>query len=168
MRVAILGLGQIGGSIGRALVAAGDPWRVAGWTRTAAARRAAGEDGIDVAASTSAAIDGADVVILAVPPLACLELLDEIAGPLHDAVTADAVITDVASTKVAIVDRAAERGVRFVGGHPMAGREATGYAAADPGLFAGQPWVVTEPDPPDAIARRRVEAVAVACGARVV
>jgi len=154
--------------VGRALVAAGDPWRVAGWTRTEAARRAAGRDGIDVAASTSAAIGGADVVILAVPPLACLELLDEIAGPLHDAVAADAVITDVASTKVAIVDRAAKRGLRFVGGHPMAGGEATGYGAADPGLFAGRPWVVTESDPPDPIARGRVEAVAIACGARVV
>jgi len=167
MRVAILGLGQIGGSVGRALVAAGDPWHVAGWTRSDAARRAAGSDGIEVASSARAAIGGADVVILAVPPLACLELLDEIAGPLHDAVAADAVITDVASTKVAIVDRAAERGLRFVGGHPMAGRDATGYAAAEPGLFVGRPWVVTEPDPQDAIARDRVGAVAIACGARV-
>ena len=168
MRVAILGLGQIGGSVGRALVAAGDPWRVVGWTRSADARRAAAGDGIEAADTIEDACAGADLVVLAAPPLACLELLDTLAGPAGRGLAADAVVTDVASTKGAIVARAAERDVRFVGGHPMAGREASGYAASDPGLFAGRPWVVTPAEPADAAAEARVAAVATACGAEVV
>jgi len=168
MRVAILGLGQIGGSVGRALVAAGDPWRVAGWTRSADARHAAAADGIDVAGSIGEACTGADAIVLAVPPLACLELLDELAGGLRSATDRDAVITDVASTKAAICARAAGHGLRFVGGHPMAGREASGYAAADAALFAGRPWVIVPSDPPDIAAEDRVANIAATCGARIV
>ena len=172
MRVAILGLGQIGGSVGRALVEAGAPWRVAGWTRSDDARRAAAADGIESPASIGDACSGADLIVLAAPPLACLELLDALAGPLRATLEPDAVITDVASTKVAICARAAAHGLRFVGGHPMAGREATGYAAADPGLFVGRPWVVAVPDPPEAdldpVAEDRVVDLATACGADIV
>ena len=168
MRVAILGLGQIGGSVGRALVAAGDPWRVAGWTRSADARHAAAAEGIDVAGSIGEACTGADAIVLAVPPLACLELLDELAGGLRSATDQDAVITDVASTKAAICARAAGHGLRFVGGHPMAGREASGYAAADAALFAGRPWVIVPSDPPDIAAEDRVANIAATCGARIV
>ncbi|MDQ6794075.1 MAG: prephenate dehydrogenase/arogenate dehydrogenase family protein, partial [Chloroflexota bacterium] len=45
-----------------------------------------------------------------------------------------------------LVARARERGLRFVGGHPMAGREASGFGAADGSLFAARPWVVSPPD----------------------
>ncbi|HEY8990037.1 MAG TPA: prephenate dehydrogenase/arogenate dehydrogenase family protein [Candidatus Limnocylindrales bacterium] len=168
MRVAILGLGQIGGSVGRALVAAGDSWRVASWTRSADGRRAAAADGLDVASSIGHACAGADLIVLAAPPLACLDLLDTLAGPDVAALAPDAVITDVASTKAAICARAAANGLRFVGGHPMAGREASGYGAADPDLFVGRPWVVTPPEPADDLAEARVIAVATACGAMVV
>ena len=169
MRVAILGLGQIGGSVGRALIAAGEPWRVSGWTRSPDARAAAAADGVDVAASMGDACAGADVVLLAAPPLACLELIDALGGPERGSLAPDAVITDVASTKAAICARAAEHGLRFVGGHPMTGREASGYGAADPDLFAGRPWVVTAPEPAaDPEAEARVGAVALACRAEVV
>ena len=168
MRVAILGLGQIGGSVGRALIAAGDPWRVAGWSRSADARRAAAADGLEPATSIADACAGADVVLLAAPPLACLELLDTLAGPNRGDLAAGAVITDVASTKVAICNRATGHGLRFVGGHPMAGREASGYGASDAGLFAGRPWVVTAAEPTDGEAEVRVEAIALACGAEIV
>ncbi|HEX5823560.1 MAG TPA: prephenate dehydrogenase/arogenate dehydrogenase family protein [Candidatus Limnocylindrales bacterium] len=168
MRVAILGLGQIGGSVGRALVAAGDPWRVVGWTRSEDARRVAAADGIEPATSIGNACAAADIVLLAVPPLACLELIDALGGPGRDDLAAGAVISDVASTKAAICDRAASHGLRFVGGHPMAGREASGYGAADSGLFAGRPWVVVPPRPADADAEARVAAMATACGADVV
>jgi len=168
MRVAILGLGQIGGSVGRALVAAGDPWRVAGWTRSADGRRAAARDGIEAADSIVDACAGAEVVVLAAPGLVCLELIDTLAGPTGRGLAPGAVTTDVASTKAAISARAAERGLRFVGGHPMAGREAGGYQASDPGLFAGRPWVVTPAERADSEAEARVAAVATACGAVVV
>jgi prephenate dehydrogenase len=172
MRVAILGLGQIGGSVGRALVAAGDPWRVAGWSRSDETLRTAAADGIEATASIGDACVGADLIVLAAPPLACLELLDALAGSLRDTLAADAVVTDVASTKVAICARAAGLGLRFIGGHPMAGREGSGYAAANPGLFVGRPWVVTVAEPPDAdldpVAEERVIALATACGAEIV
>lgn len=168
MRVAILGLGQIGGSVGRALLRAGDPWRVVAWTRSGSGPRAAVADGIAAAASLEAAIAGADLVVLAAPPLACLDLLDALAGRAAGALAADAVITDVASTKGTICARAANLGLRFVGGHPMAGREVSGYGAADPTLFAGRPWIVTPPDPADATAEERVVRLATACGASVV
>ena len=168
MRVAILGLGQIGGSVGRALIAAGDPWRVTGWTRSPDALRAAAADGLDAAASVADAVAGAELVILAVPALACLDLLDTLGGPERGSLAPDAVITDVASTKAAIVARAAGHALRFVGGHPMAGREGSGYAASDPAMLAGRPWIVTAPEPFDAEAEARVQALARACGATVV
>jgi prephenate dehydrogenase len=168
MRVAILGLGQIGGSVGRALVAAGDPWRVVGWTRSEEGRRAAAADGLETAHTLRQACAGADVVVLAAPPLACLELIDSLAGADGSGLGSGAVITDVASTKAAICARAVSQGLRFVGGHPMAGREASGYGASDPGIFAGRPWVVTSTEPTDAEAEARVGAIAIACGADVV
>src|SRR5882757_8124009 len=129
MQLAFLGLGQIGGSIARAASAAGFATGIAAWTPSGAGPRAAGPEGVVAATTAAAAVDGADLVILAAPPLACLELLDQLAGPLAGHLAADAVITDVASTKAAIVERARRHGLRFVGGHPMAGRETAGYAA---------------------------------------
>jgi prephenate dehydrogenase len=117
-------------------------------------------------ATAAEAIRDAGLIILAAPPLACLELLDQLGGPLADLLDPDAVITDVASTKAAIVARAQSNRLRFVGGHPMAGRETAGYGAADPDLFRDRPWVIVAPEPPDESATERVRALAVTCGAR--
>ena len=147
MRIAILGFGQIGGSVARALRArAPGAWSVAAWSPSGEGpARAADEDVVQAAAPTvGEAIDGADLVLLAAPPIACLALLDDLAGALRERLAGGALVTDVASTKRRIVERAAARGLPFVGGHPMAGREATGYAAADAELFVGRPWIVTE------------------------
>lgn len=166
----MLGLGLIGGSVARALRRTGAPVEIVGWTpsgRGPALAQAAGV--IDVAPRPLAdAILGADLIVLAAPPLDCAWLLDEIAGPIRYARSADATITDVSSTKAAIVARADERGVPFVGGHPMAGRETTGYESATDDLFVDRPWVVV----PGAQARpadlERVEWLARAVGARPV
>jgi prephenate dehydrogenase len=140
MRVAMLGFGLIGGSIARALPA---DWEIAAWSPSGSGVRRAGEEGIVRAASRPAeAVEGADLVVLAAPPLACLDLLDSLAGELGSALRPDATVTDVASTKVAIANRARGHGIRFVGGHPMAGRESSGYEASDPGLFRDRPWVI--------------------------
>ena len=109
-------------------------------------------------------MDGADLVVLAAPPTECLALLDELAGPVAAFLGPDAVVTDIASTKGAIVHHATTLGLRFVGGHPMAGRETTGFEAADADLFRERPWVVV-PGRADAEAVARVEALATACGA---
>jgi prephenate dehydrogenase len=167
-RVALLGLGLIGGSIARAVHARpGGEWSVAAWTPQGSGPRLAGEAGIIelAAASPELAIDGADIVILAAPPLETLGLLRDLGGPLRRFLPADAVITDVASTKAAIVALATELDLRFVGGHPMAGREVAGFEASDAGLFADRPWVVIPTA--DKAAMAGVEAIANACGARV-
>lgn len=166
MRVALLGLGLVGGSIARALRV--DPaWSVVAWTPAGEGPRAALADGTieEAATSPEAAVRDAGVVVLAAPPLACLELLAMLAGPIRD-VLGEALVTDVASTKSAIVGRAEALGIRFVGGHPMAGRETSGFGAADAGLFHDRPWIVV----PGATARdgdaARIESLATACGAR--
>jgi prephenate dehydrogenase len=164
--VALLGLGQIGGSIARAALASGFASRVVAWTPTGRGPAAAGSHGITSTSSAAEAVASGDLVVLAAPPLACLALLEELAGPLRGSLRSDAVITDVASTKAAIVGRASELGLRFVGGHPMAGREASGYEAADPELARDRPWIVVPGDPTDTAAVGRVEALARGCGAR--
>lgn len=166
MQVAIVGFGLLGGSIARAVRARGDgSWRIAAWSPTGRGPRQALADGtVDSAPDDiPSTLDGAALIVLAAPPVACLALVDALGGPLRDALAADAVVTDVSSTKAALVARAAECDLRFVGGHPMAGRERSGYEAADPDLFVGRPWVVVPG--PDAEASRRVEALARACGA---
>jgi prephenate dehydrogenase len=170
MRVAILGFGLIGGSIARALaVRAGGDWSVAAWSPGGDGPRTAAADGtIDLAApDPGKAVAGSDIVVLAAPPLACLELLESLAGPLRGSLSPEAIVTDVASTKRRIVERAGALGLPFVGGHPMAGREATRYEAADEALFADRPWVVC-PDGAPAERVNLVEQLARATGARPV
>jgi prephenate dehydrogenase len=170
MRIALLGFGLIGGSIARALRergrAASPDAHISAWTPSGDGPAAALRDGvIDVAAATpEATIAEADLVVLAGPAPVCLAQLDDLAGAWQSAVAPGAVITDVASTKTAIVLRAADLGLRFVGGHPMAGRETSGYAASSADLFVDRPWVIV-PSADDA-AVERVEALATATGAR--
>jgi prephenate dehydrogenase len=165
MRLALLGFGLIGGSIARALAARdAGAWTVAAWSPRGDGPAAAAGDGTiaRAAGSPGDAIREAELVVLAAPPLACLELLDMVA---RAGIGDGALVTDVASTKRRIVDRARALGLPFVGGHPMAGREASGYNAADPALFVDRPWVVTPAGDADA---GPVEALARAVGARPV
>ena len=171
MRIAFLGLGLIGGSVARALRASetpGSPDEIAAWTPSGAGPRDAWEAGIvdEAAVTPGAAVDRADLVVLAAPPLACVALMEQLGGPLRGRLAPGATVTDVASTKGALLAAATRAGVPYVGGHPMAGRETTGFGAADAALFRDRPWVVTEAvgggDP--AAVRRLAER----CGARVV
>jgi prephenate dehydrogenase len=145
VRVSIVGLGLIGGSIARALHERNGPgrWHITAWSRSAEPLRQALADGaIDAAAaSLEDAVRDAEIVILAAPPLTCLDLVDQLGGPMRGAVSEDCTMTDVASAKATIVARADAVGLPFIGGHPMAGREASGYGAAMPDLFVDRPWV---------------------------
>ena len=169
--VAILGLGLIGGSIARSLRVS-DPdqgrWRISAWTPSGAGPREAMEAGfVDAApARIDEAIAGADLVVLAAPPLACEQLVARLGGDLAAALQPHATVTDVASTKLALTRAALAAGIRFVGGHPMAGRETSGFGAAIDDLFVDRPWIVTEAVHGGDGAL--VEAVALACDARVV
>ena len=170
--MAFLGFGLIGGSIARAIRRTdGSPdVRLVAWTPSGTGPARAVADGVLDASAHSVieAIGGADLIVLAAPPLDCLALLDELGGPGRSALDPGATITDVASTKAAIVARAATLGLPFVGGHPMAGRETAGYGAATGDLFVDRPWVVVRTDGATQRNVQAVEALAVACGARPV
>ncbi len=145
-RIAIIGLGYIGGSIGLGLRAAKlRNTEIVGFDDWRAARRAADkEDVVDqVVGNPREAVDGAGLVILATPPAATSELLEEIAPALGRG----AAVTDTAASKVKIEDWAGKRlpnGVSFIGGHPMAGdASAFGIDNASADLFRGKRWFLS-------------------------
>ena len=140
------------------------------WSPTGeGAAQAVREGVLDRAASEpTEAVRDSDLIVLAGPPTACLEAMDALAGPWGAALAPDALITDVASTKAALLERADATGLRYVGGHPMAGLDTSGYAASRADLFAGRPWIVVPghlAGPGDV---ERVTGLAMACGSRVV
>jgi prephenate dehydrogenase len=166
-RVAILGLGLMGASLGMALRAAGLSQSVAGYDAVAGvAERARALGAVDVAsAGVADAVAGADLVVLAAPVLAIRSLLAQIAPYL----VPHAIVTDVGSTKAEMVAWAGEllpAPERFVGGHPMAGREQSGVEAAESGLYRGCTWCLT-PTPHTATAvLQRVQDLVADLGAR--
>ena len=170
-RIAFLGFGLIAGSIARALSAgaAGSPHPLlVGWSPSNAGPEAAVRDGVLAAAAAEPAdaLEGADLVVIGAPPIETVRLVEALGGTLRTALAPDVVVTDVASTKAAILAAADAAGLRFVGGHPMAGREVAGYANSAADLFAGRPWVLVAGATADAAAMDRVAWVASACGAR--
>ncbi len=163
----MVGAGLIGGSLLRAAEKAGRAvWGTAASEATAAEACA---DGFDVTTDTDAALRRAAeddaLVVLAVPLPALRDVLDRV-----DAVAPTARLTDAVSVKVAVADAVAQHAprVRFVGGHPMAGTSASGWAAGSAGLFEGAAWVVAADDGLDLDVWRDVAELAWACGARVV
>ncbi len=167
--IAVVGVGLIGGSFALAMRRAGAVSRVVGVDRDSQAlERAASLGVIDTAAeSASEAAAGADLVFVAVPVRAIGPVLHDVALGLGP----EAVVTDAGSTKADVVKIAAEelrdRMPRFVPGHPIAGREASGVEAAVADLFRGARVVLT-PEPstaPDASSL--VRSCWEACGARV-
>jgi len=141
--VAVIGLGLIGGSLLQALAARGH--RVVGFdadpatraTARTAAARASADARWQVAGTVRNAIARAELVVLAVPLPALPAVFEELADY-------DGLVTDVTSVKGPVRDLA-ERHLRlggFVGGHPMAGKESSGFSAAEENLFAGCAWVL--------------------------
>jgi prephenate dehydrogenase len=152
-RIGFLGFGLIGGSIALALREAGYAGRLVAWPPTGRGPAEANRRGIvdEVATQPWNAIDGARLIVLAGPPLSILEALDDLGTSLRGYVADEATITDVASTKARIIDRATRHQLPFVGGHPMAGREVSGFEAATADLLSDRPWViVTDAGPPEA------------------
>jgi len=169
-RLAVVGVGLIGGSCALALRAAGVCTQVVGAGRNAENLRRARDLGIldEIAVSAAAAARDADVVLVAAPVAQYPALFAELAGALAP----HAVLTDAGSTKRDVVAAAraalgAQFG-RFVPGHPIAGAEASGAAAARADLFRARQVVLTPlaETAPDAL--ERVRGLWTACGARVV
>jgi prephenate dehydrogenase len=154
VRVALVGVGLIGGSIGmaarRRLGA-----HVVGWNRSPAALEVARRRGaIDEAVERVADIGTADVAIAGVAVDALPHAVRELCGALPDAV-----VTDVGSTKAALLG--AIDCENFIGGHPLAGAEATGVAHARDDLFDGATWYLTpRPETPGVLYERLARFVA--------
>jgi prephenate dehydrogenase len=140
--VAIVGLGLIGGSLLRRL---GPQFDVRGYDVDPVTRAAAADAGFHVAGALEEVVAGADLVLLATPLPAFGQVIPEvakIAGP-------GTLLSDVASVKVTPRElvRSHAAGLRYVGGHPMAGTERSGFEAGDAHLFDGAPWVLClDPD----------------------
>jgi prephenate dehydrogenase len=137
LKVAVLGVGLIGGSIGLAARRRANA-SVTGWDPDPDVRaRALRLGAIDAAASEmTGAVTGADVVFVA-PPVGALA--ETVRGAL-DASDSQTIVTDVGSTKRLVVDAIADP--RFIGGHPLAGSELSGVAHAREDLFEGSTWFV--------------------------
>lgn len=169
-RLALIGVGLIGGSLARALRDAGHVHEVIGYGRGLANLQRAVELGVAdrIETSLSAAVRDADMVVLATPVGSMAEILGAIAPYLAK----DAVVTDVGSVKGAIVAAArsalGEKLNGFVPGHPIAGTERTGVEASFSSLFVGRRVVLTPLPETSAEAMARVRAMWQAAGAEVV
>jgi len=151
--VAIVGLGCIGGSIALGLRRALPGVALLGVDRDPATLASAEEQGaIDRGLELGEAAAVADCVVLAVPVLAVEECLRTLAaGSARAGRRSPLLVTDTASTKGAVC-RWGDRWLgpqSFLGGHPMAGRERSGFAAATPTLFHGCRWALTPTAPAD-------------------
>jgi prephenate dehydrogenase len=153
--VAVVGLGQLGGSLAAALVGAGR--EVSGWDVDPAARDAAAARGVTITQELGG------VVVLAVPLTAMGSALDGLT------IEPDATITDLGSVKRPVLaELEAAFGGRFVGGHPMCGTERSGHQATDPALFTGARWALCVQPGTELPRWLRVAEVALAVGAEVV
>jgi prephenate dehydrogenase len=168
-QITIIGTGLIGGSFALAARQAGFKGRLVGCDREAVLEQARQRGAIDLGfADPAHAAQGSDMILLATPVGAIIDLIERI-GPTAPA---HSLLTDVGSTKVEIVARARavfgqQAGERFLPGHPMAGREQGGMENADAGLFRGAVWVTTPLGETSAVAASFLELIA-AAGARVV
>ena len=167
MRVAIIGTGLIGASLGLALQETHEVEAVAGYDRDQDRLATALSRGALTAAelSAAAAAEGADIVILAVPVSAVAQVAGEIAG----AVRSGAIVTDVCSVKTGVVStlqRALPDDVWLVGGHPMAGSHEAGPEHASSELFVGATYLLTPTTHTDVEAYRTLHRLVAGIGAR--
>ncbi|MCY4379456.1 MAG: prephenate dehydrogenase/arogenate dehydrogenase family protein [Candidatus Dadabacteria bacterium] len=142
-KVSVVGLGLIGGSLAAALRESGEVGEVFGVERDEESLRFALENGITDAGASEIGpgISGSEIVVVATYVDAIAGVAEEISG----FVSPGTAVCDVGSVKASIV-REMEKGprnIRFVGAHPIAGKETSGVRESDPGLFSGKRCVVT-------------------------
>ena len=171
-RIAIIGLGLMGGSLGLAVKRSGAAREVWGYARRRQTRRQAiALKAVDrVFASPEDAVAGADLVVFCLPVLSIADLVRH----CRPGLSPGCILTDVGSTKAELVAdvRRALKGeaVTFIGSHPMAGSESTGIGAAREDLYRGATIIVTPADVRERASgpARRLTAFWRALGGRVV
>jgi prephenate dehydrogenase len=144
-QITIIGTGLIGGSLALALRKKKFAGRIVGCDREGTLERARMRGAIDDGVvNPGDALRGSQVVVLATPVLAICDLIERV-GPV---LPAKALLTDVGSTKVAVVEQAVKvfgknAGKRFLAGHPMTGKEMSGVDYADADLFKNAVWFLS-------------------------
>ncbi|WP_066527055.1 prephenate/arogenate dehydrogenase family protein [Erythrobacter sp. CCH5-A1] len=148
-RLAIIGLGLLGGSIGLAVKARGLAIATTGWDRDPAVRQRAAERGLadTIADTPEAAAQGADLVILCVP----VGAMADAARAISPGLAPHAIVSDVGSSKAAVAEAlaAALPGATVIPAHPVAGTEQSGPDAGFATLFAGRWCIITPPEGAD-------------------
>ncbi|MFH1684413.1 MAG: prephenate dehydrogenase/arogenate dehydrogenase family protein [Candidatus Margulisiibacteriota bacterium] len=144
MKIAIIGVGLIGGSIGLGLKKASADVKIIGIPRREETIRAALKLGAIDSGTTDPkkGVADADIIFICTPINLIIPILNEIAPALKGG----AIVTDVGSSKYEIVSQAEKlmpKGIYFVGGHPMAGKEQVKLDAAEAELFKDKTWVLT-------------------------
>lgn len=145
-RVAIIGLGLMGGSLALALKRVRPRWRLVACDQPGVLEEGRQRSLVDeTEADPRKAVSDADIVFLASP----VETIAQHVRALATAFGKGTVVTDMGSTKRRIMKEAAAlpEGVAFVGGHPMAGKASSGLDAADGHLFEGAAWALVTPTP---------------------
>lgn len=164
--VCVLGLGLIGGSLLRATSLRTTAY---GWSQSPQTRTAAATDGFAVVDDLQEALERANrddaLVVLAAPVTAFSSLLKDV-----DKYAPQALLTDVASVKGSVAQLVSQwaPSARFVGSHPMAGTQHSGWSAGDADLFAGAAWVTCMEEDSDIANWLPVARLALALGCRVV
>jgi cyclohexadieny/prephenate dehydrogenase len=167
-RVALIGLGLIASSMAHAMRAKGLAGEIVGHAKSAETRATALEIGIcdRVYATAAEAVQGADLVVLAVPVGAMAEIAAEIGPHLAKGCT----VTDVGSVKQAVIAAVAPyvpEGVHFIPGHPMAGTEYSGPRSGFATLFVNKWWLLTPLSDADLDAVDRLQNLLVGMEAKV-
>jgi prephenate dehydrogenase len=145
-RITIIGLGLIGGSIALSLKQAGlGDIELVGYTRSSeTAIKALKRGAVDkIEDNLVSAVDKAEIVVLATPVMAMKEILEKMGPHLSHS----CIVTDAASTKVKVMEWAEKylpSGIKFIGGHPMAGKELSGIEAAEADLFKGCTYCIVQ------------------------
>ncbi len=157
MKIGIVGLGLLGGSIAKALKRVGH--QIVGVDSNPAVLKQALKDG---------AIDVADGVESCAVVFVCLYPRDAVAYMLGTAFQKGALVTDICGVKRFVAENVAQKlheaGVRYVGGHPMAGREVGGFENSDGRLFAGASYIITRDVYTSEVAAEQLAALAMEMG----
>ncbi len=167
-RVALIGLGLIASSMGHAMRAKGLAGEIVGYAKSPETRATALEIGFcDRVCTTAAeAVQGADLVVLAVPVGAMAEVAAQIGPHLAKGCT----VTDVGSVKQAVIDMVAPHiptTASFIPGHPMAGTEYSGPRSGFSTLFVNRWWLLTPLADSDPKALARLRSLLEGMGAKV-